>query len=211
MIKTENGNLISIDDDIDKAVIEAKKLYLEGTVFIHPTDTIYGFSANPFNDEAVKKIDEIKQRTNDKKYILLVNKVDCLLKYVELTSEKHLDFLISIWPNSVSVVLKLNKKTAEILKTQTAAFRIPNHRFCLKLLSEINMPMVSTSANRSNKKPLNDPFLIQEEFGSEVRAIFYSEKKSFYESSTLINLVSTEPVLLREGKIKFNDLMEKFN
>lgn len=211
MIKTKFGNLINIDNDLEKAVQKAKKLYLEGTVFIHPTDTIYGFSANPFNDDAVKRIDEIKQRENSKKYILLINSVDCLLKYAELNSEKHLDFLIAIWPNPVSVIFKLNKKTSEILKTKTAAFRIPNHRFCIKLLSAINMPMISTSVNRSNQEPLIDPFLIQEEFGSEVDTIFYSEKKSFYETSTLFDLSNGNPELIREGKIKFNDLIKKFN
>jgi L-threonylcarbamoyladenylate synthase len=211
MIKLKSGNLINIDENLDKAVQKAKKLYLEGSIFIHPTDTIYGFAANPFNDEAVKKIDEIKQRESDKKYILLISSIDCLLKYAELTSEKHLDFLISIWPNPVSVVLRLNKKTSEILKTKTAAFRIPNHRFCIKLLSAVNMPIVSTSVNRSNREPFTDPFLIQEEFGSEVDTIFYSEKKSFCESSTLINLSAGNLSLIREGKIKFDDLLKKFN
>jgi tRNA A37 threonylcarbamoyladenosine synthetase subunit TsaC/SUA5/YrdC len=58
---------------------------------------------------------------------------------------------------------------------------------------------------------LNDPSLIIQEFGNEVEAIFYSDKKSFFEASTLLDLVKDEPVLIREGRIKFVELMKKLN
>ena len=211
MINTKFAELVNIDNDLEESVQKAKKLYLEGTIFVHPTDTIYGFAANPFNDETVQKINEIKQRDLGKRYILLINNIDNLLTYTDIQSEKHLDFLISIWPNPVSVVLRLNKKTSEILKSGTAAFRIPNHRFSLKLLNAINMPMISTSVNKKENEPLIDPIMIRDEFGSEVDTIFYSDKKLFFESSTIIDLSDSKPLLVREGKIKFADLLKKFN
>ncbi len=211
MIESKLAELFNIDENIDEAVQRAKKLYLEGAIFIHPTDTIYGFAANPFNEEAVNKIDEIKQRPSVKKYILLINNIDNLLTYTEIHSEKHLDFLLSIWPNPVSVVLKLNKKTSKVLNIETAAFRIPNNRFCLKLLEAVNMPMISTSVNRSNEKPLFDPILIRDEFGSEVSSIFYTRKKLMNEYSTIIDLTNNNLNLIREGKIKFDDLLKKLS
>lgn len=211
MIKTNYAELIKIDDNIENSVQKAKKLYLEGIIFVHPTDTVYGFAANPFNDETVKRLSEIKEREIGKKYILLIKDIDSLLNYVDFQSEKHLDFLLSIWPNPVSVVLKLNKKTSEILNCDTTAFRIPNHRFSLKLLNAINMPMISTSVNKKDSEPLNDPIIIRDEFGSEIDAIFYSNHKSFGESSTLIDLSKDKPSLIRAGRIKFENLLEKFN
>jgi L-threonylcarbamoyladenylate synthase len=203
--------MISIDENFSESIQIAKKMYLEGTIFIHPTDTLYGFAANPFNEEAVKKINQIKMREIEKRYILLINNVENLLNYVDIESEKHIDFLLSIWPNSVSVILRLNSKTGKIFHSKTAAFRIPNHRFCLKLLETLNMPLISTSVNRRNQKPLMEPSEIVDEFSSDVGAIFYTDKKSFNPSSTLIDLSNSKPVLLREGKIKFEDLLEKFN
>ena len=210
MIDIKNAEIINIDTGFEDAVQKAKKLYLEGSVFVYPTDTIYGFGANPFNEEAIKKIDDIKRRILGKMYIMLVNKIEVLTKYIEIKSEKHLDFLLSIWPNAVSVVLQLNTKTSEILKTKTAAFRIPNHRFCQRLTGELEMPIISTSVNRSSNPPMVDPNLIIDEFSSEVSAIFYTNKKCYYEASTLIDLSDSVPLLLREGKIKFNDLLDKF-
>ncbi len=211
MINIKNAEMINIDENMDIAVQKAKMLYLKGTVFVYPTDTLYGFGANPFNEEAVKKIDEIKIREPGKMYILLINSIETLLKYIEIKSEKHLDFFLSIWPNPVSVVLTLNSKTSKILGVPTAAFRIPNNRFCLNLTSELQMPLISTSVNRSKQLPLIEPSMIENEFSSEIDAIFYTDKKTVYQSSTLIDLSDSEPALLRDGKIKFDDIIDKFN
>jgi tRNA A37 threonylcarbamoyladenosine synthetase subunit TsaC/SUA5/YrdC len=62
MIETKNCEIINIDKDFENAVQLAKRLYLEGKVFIYPTDTIYGIGANPFNLEAVERINKIKGR-----------------------------------------------------------------------------------------------------------------------------------------------------
>src|ERR1035437_714443 len=149
MIKS--GKLINIDADINIAVKQASKIYFEGGVFIYPTDTIYGFGANPFNEDSIKRVNKIKSRESGKLFILLIKDIETLLKYVDLKSERHMDFLISIWPNPVSVILNLNSKTKNILNNDTAAFRVPNNRFCLKLLSEIKMPLISASVNRKDE------------------------------------------------------------
>jgi L-threonylcarbamoyladenylate synthase len=210
MVETKNCEIINIDKGFDNAVQLAKKLYLEGRIFIYPTDTIYGIGANPFNQEAVDKINKIKGRDLGKRYILLINSIENLVKYVEIRSEKHLDFLLSIWPNPVSVVLPLNSNTKKLLGVQTASFRIPNERFCLKLLAELQMPLISTSVNYSGQEPLIEPSVIKDEFSSLTDAIFYTDKKLYIEASTLIDLNDSKPVLLREGKFKFEDILIKF-
>lgn len=204
------AEIIYIDKNPADAVVLAKKIYLEGGVFVYPTDTIYGFGANPFNDEAIQKINLIKGRDKWKRYILLISSIEDLRRYVELNSEKHFDYLLSIWPNPVSVVLKLNNEMKKLFNSATSAFRIPNHRFCSQLLHELKMPLISTSVNRTDEEPLNDVSLITEIFGNEVDAVFYNKKKSFFQASTLIDLTGDEPLLVREGKIKFKDLMKKF-
>lgn len=208
MIKT--GEMINIDTEFHIALKQASKVYFEGGVFIYPTDTIYGFGANPFNEEAVNRINEIKGREAGKWYILLIDGINNLLKYVDLKSEKDMDFLISIWPNPVSVILNLNSKTRSILKRDTAAFRIPNNRFCQKLLSDLKMPLISTSVNKNTHPPITEPSLIKEIFASDVDAIFYTNKKSFFDASTIINLCDAELKIVREGKIKFETLLAKY-
>jgi len=211
MIKTERSILINIDENFDEGIKLANELFLNGSIFIYPTDTIYGFGGNPFNETAIKKISQVKGKGNWRRYIFLISDIEMLKHYADINSEKYLDFLLSIWPNPVSVILKLNKKYQELLNSETGAFRIPNYRFCRKLISETKMPLISTSVNRTGNEPLNHPSQIIQEFANEVDAIFYSEKKSFFEASTLIDLTKDEPVLVREGKIKFVEIMKKLN
>lgn len=210
MIKTKESNYICVEDDFESAVKLAKKIYFEGGVFIYPTDTIYGFGANPFNEEAFERINRIKGRPSDKGYIYLIDSLDTLSKYVEIKKERHVDFLNEIWPNPISVVLNLNQHTADVLKVKTAAFRIANNRFCQKLTTEIRIPLISTSVNRSNQAPINHPEIIKNEFGFEVDYIFYSNKKYFEKASTIIDLTESAPKLLREGKIKFAEIISRY-
>ena len=211
MTNSNKTLLINIDEQFDESIKLAHEFFLKGSIFIYPTDTIYGFGGNPFNEDVIKKISKVKGKENWRRYIFLISDIEALKNYAEIKSEKYLDFLLSIWPNPVSVILKLNKHYQEILKMETCAFRIPNHRFCIKLLNELKMPLISTSVNRTGNEPMNDPSLIIQEFSDEVDAIFYSHPKSFVEASTLIDLSSEEPKYIREGKIKFVDLMEKLN
>lgn len=211
MIKSKKSILINIDEKFDESIKLANELFLNGSIFIYPTDTIYGFGGNPFNEVAIKKISEVKGKTNWRRYIFLISDIEMLKHYADINSEKYLDFLLSIWPNPISFILKLNKKYQELLNSETGAFRIPNYRFCQKLISEIKMPLISTSVNRTGNEPLNHPSQIIQEFANEVDAIFFSDKKSFFEASTLIDLSKNEPVLVREGKIKFVEIMKKLS
>ncbi len=211
MIEKKEAVLINIDENFETAIDIARELFLNGSIFIYPTDTIYGFGGNPFNEVAIKKISEVKGKQNWRRYIFLISDIEILKSYADVDSERYLDFLLSIWPNPVSVILKLNKKYQNLLQSETGAFRIPNHRFCYKLISELKMPLVSTSVNRTGNEPMNDSSLIIQEFANEVDAIFYSDKKSFFEASTLIDLTGDEPKLIREGRIKFVELMKKLD
>jgi len=200
----------NIDENLNRSVEEAAKLFFNGGVFIYPTDTIYGFGGNPFNDNVLNRISEIKKRVQWRRYIHLVGSIEILLKYVDIKYEEHYDFLLKIWPNPISVVLKVNQQTKKIYKSDTMAFRIPNNKFCIKLLESIKMPLISTSVNYTGQEPLNSPDIIMQEFGKEVDAVFYSEKKSYFIASTIIDLSSEKPLLVREGKIKFEEIIKHY-
>ncbi|MCA0389410.1 MAG: threonylcarbamoyl-AMP synthase [Bacteroidetes bacterium] len=211
MTEHKNTLKLNIDDKLNDAIQKAIHIYFEGGVFIYPTDTIYGFGANPFNTDALQKVTVIKRRSISKKFILLASDIEMVLKHVELADESHADFLLSLWPNPVSVVLKLNPYYKNIMGDSTVAFRIPNHNFCRKLTSELKMPLVSTSVNRSDETAMNDFPQISQEFSHEVDAIFFSEKPPLNIASTVIDLTEKKPVLIRGGMIGFDDILQKFN
>lgn len=206
----DNTICLNVDKEKNQAIDVAKRLFYEGKIFIYPTDTIYGFGANPFNPDAVKKITEIKQREEEKKFIMLAGSIEMLMRYIELRDERIIDFLMAIWPSPVSVILPLQSKSAEQLGLNNAAFRIPKDNFVQNLVTSINMPLISTSVNRKGKPALQEYSLVEQEFKYEVDAILYSTKSTFYKPSTLITLTGDEPALLREGQVSFDDIQKIF-
>ncbi|MGE5432887.1 MAG: L-threonylcarbamoyladenylate synthase [Syntrophomonadaceae bacterium] len=210
MTDERKGKFISIDEDINAAVRAASEIFRRNGVFAYPTDTIYGLGGNPFSREVVNRIANIKERDEKKKFIFLVQNLNTLFRYSEVELDKHHDFLHKIWPNPISIILNLNEESARLLGQPTAAFRIPHHKFCKILLAEIDRPLISTSINRAGGEPINERDVINYDFGSELDAIFFTEKKVVAKSSTLIDLTGTAPKLLREGAVKFKDIIEVY-
>lgn len=207
----KNFKKFNVDEQIEISIREASELFLSGNIFIYPTDTIYGIGGNPFNKKSVKRINRIKGRDIAKQYIWLVYNMDILQNFAEINYESHLDFLRSIYPAPVTVILNLNARTKELVGFDSAAFRIPDNTFCNRLLAEIGMPLISTSVNRSGKTALNDYREIEQAFSDDIDALFYSKIKNIPSASTIIDLMSEKPALIREGAIKFVDLLNKFN
>jgi L-threonylcarbamoyladenylate synthase len=201
---------INIEENPDLALMLAVELFHSGKVFIYPTDTIYGLGGNPLDDLVVKRINEIKGRDEKKHFIWLLSDIEKVLNYAEIVNENHLEFLQKIWPAPVTVILNLNERTKKVAKQETAAIRIPQNDFCLKLLKEISRPLISTSVNRSGNDPINQIEKIINDFSQDVEAIFFSSQAQGNVYSTIIDLTSEQPKLIREGSIKFVELLQNF-
>ena len=203
-------HIFNIDNQFDQSIAEAEKIFNNNGIFIYPTDTIYGIGGNPFNVDVKNRITQLKKRDESKNFIFLIGDIDLVNKYVDSNSET-IEKLNKIWPAPVSFILKLNKQFKTQFKQQTAAFRISQNKFCKELLNRIKSPLISTSANQEGEKPLNDYIEIIEKFGNQVDAIFYTEQQKPAISSTVVDLSSGKPELIREGVVNFMDLLKKFS
>ena len=210
-MQIDKNKIVDIDENLDLALMQAAELFHSGKVFIYPTDTIYGLGGNPFDKEVAKRIIEIKGRNYSKQFIWLISDLNNVMNYVEVVSIDHFDFLQKLWPAPVTVILKLNDRTREITNQETAAIRIPDEKFCLKLLTEISRPLISTSVNKSGGEPLNDYDEMINNFARVVDSIFYYSNQTNKLSSTIVDLTSEQPKLIREGSIKFVELLQKFS
>ena len=206
----KKAKLMNVDDDFSNSVKEAVELYHNGQVFIYPTDTIYGFGCNPFNEKAVEKINKIKKRKESKQFIFLIDSLNTLLNYVLKPKKNYEELLRKIWPNPVSVILELNEEKKKSLQSETVAFRIPDHKFCMSLLKEIRSPLVSTSVNINNESPLKNYSTIYEKFSKDISTIFFTNNEENKEPSTLVDFSGEKPVILRKGSIKSAEIIQKY-
>lgn len=210
-MQADQIKIINIEESLDSALILAAELYHSGKIFIYPTDTIYGIGGNPFDVNVVKRISDIKGRDEKKQFIWLLSDFENLMNYVDIIYDTHLDFLQKIWPAPVTVILKLNERTKNIINQETIAVRIPQNDFCLKLLKEISHPLISTSVNKNGENPINQIDKIVQNFSEDVDAILIHSESTEKKSSTIIDLTSKQPKLIREGPIKFVELLKNFS
>lgn len=124
----------------------------EGGTILYPTDTIWGLGCDATNVDAIQKIYDIKKRDANKSMIILVE------------SEKRLQDLVDV-PEIAWEIIDLSEKPVTIIydnpknlpqellaEDGSIGIRLVKNDFCKKLISKLNRPLVSTSANFSGEK-----------------------------------------------------------
>ncbi len=202
-------NLYDIDNEFDKAISIIRGMYYVGGIFIYPTDTVYNIGANPLNLLAIDRLKKMFSTNIFSEATLLVGSILNLSNYIEIISEKHFEFLNSIWPNPINVIFRLNSQFQSLFGINQASFKIPNNRFCLKLLSEINGPILSLRLN-NNHNTSKGYEIFKEEYSEKVDAIFYTHKESFNDDSGLIDLTDYKPLIIKENKFKLKNFIDEY-
>lgn len=145
--------LVPDEDKIIKAVMALK----DGGVIAYPTEGVYGFGADPFNEKAVLKLLHLKQRSVHKGLLLIAHTWEIVEKYTAKIDPKILQSVLRTWPGPITWVFpaNLNLVPKWILGDFTSlAIRITAHPIARAILEKWQGPMVSTSANIEGQKPL---------------------------------------------------------
>tara|TARA_B100001057_G_scaffold42569_1_gene38107 strand:+ start:800 stop:1336 length:537 start_codon:yes stop_codon:yes gene_type:complete len=121
------------------------KVIKSGGIILYPTDTIYGLGCDGYNLDAIRKINILKGSDPKKPLIYLMNDLKMVKKYVKNIPDFAIDFLLREKPTTL--IFKNLKSTK--LSGASIAVRIPKNKFCLNIISRLNNPITSTSANTS--------------------------------------------------------------
>jgi L-threonylcarbamoyladenylate synthase len=133
--------------DIEKAVEILKK----GGIILYPTDTIWGIGCDATNEEAIKNVYKLKKRDKSKNLIILVESERRLQEYVSVPSLAW--DLIDLAKKPLTIIYDNPQNLPKILISDknTIGIRLTHDPFCKKLISKLNKPLVSTSANISGE------------------------------------------------------------
>lgn len=123
-----------------------------GGTLLYPTDTIWGIGCDATNVEAIKKIFEIKKRDASKSMIVLVESEQRLQNIVDVPEMAWQIMDLSDKP--ITIVYDHPKGIPDELLAEDGSIgiRLVKDNFCKKLISKLNKPLVSTSANFSGEK-----------------------------------------------------------
>ena len=124
-----------------------------GGIILYPTDTVWGIGCDATNAEAVKKIYELKQRTDSKSMLVLVGSEGELQRTVEQVPETAW-MLLEAAVNPLTIIYDRPKGLAGNLLAEdgSVGIRITDELFSRTLCQRLKRPIVSTSANISGKK-----------------------------------------------------------
>ena len=134
---------------LDK-IEEYAELLREGTIFVYPTDTVYGVGGNAYLKEVCERVYSIKERAREKPLSVIAPSYEWILEYFEIDKSTLRLYL----PGPYTLLLR--KKDANFLKytsfTDVVGVRIPDHEITL-LVHKADVPLITTSANISNEPP----------------------------------------------------------
>lgn len=205
----EMENVLDATDP--QALIMAQRVAANGGVIVFPTDTLYGMACDPRNPEALARVYDIKGRSAQKALPVLVGGLDQLVEIVSEVPEKARHLLETFWPGPLTIVLpKQPGLPAELTPYPGVAVRMPNHPFALALLQAFG-PLAVTSANLSDHANPGTAEEVLVQLGNSVDLVIDGGRLEIGRGSTILDCGSETLVLLREGPISFETLMEAWN
>ncbi len=181
-------------------------LIQSGEVVAFPTETVYGLGADAWNPSAVRKVFETKGRPADNPLIVHLSnsqQADAFTIHIPDSAQKLMD---AFWPGPLTLVLKKKPEVLDLITAglDTVALRIPNHPLALQLIDETG-PLVAPSANTSGRPSPTKAKHVMEDFGTDFPVIDGGATKVGLES-TVLDLTTEIPVILRPGKIGTEDI-----
>lgn len=163
----------------------------EGGVILYPTDTIWGIGCDATNEDAVRRVYEIKQRQDSKAMLVLVDSSVKVDFYVQDVPEVAWD-LIELADKPLTIIYSGARNLAANLLAEdgSVGIRVTNEEFSKRLCQQFRKAIVSTSANisgQSSPKSFNE---ISEEVKSAVDYIvgYRQEEMSNPKPSSIIKL-----------------------
>lgn len=181
----------------EKLINKAIDVMADGGVILYPTDTVYGLGANIFNKEAVERINKIKHRDFTKPFSVLVSNVNAL-DLVANVNFKNWN-LINRWlPGPFTFILpKTSIIPSFVSSNDKIGVRIPDNKIAISIARIF--PIITTSANISDKKTLSNPKDILKQIGDSVDLVIDVGVLESSSPSTIIDLTNFKPSLVRKG------------
>jgi tRNA threonylcarbamoyl adenosine modification protein (Sua5/YciO/YrdC/YwlC family) len=173
----------------------------KGGVIGYPTDTMYGIGCDIFNQKAVKRVFQIKNRPKDKPFSFMCSDLKNISEYSHVGNTAY-RLMRKCLPGPYTFVLSGTKLVPKIMLTRqkTVGIRVPDHAICLALIAGLGNPILNTSAVREEGSAVpQDGYDVNELFCNQVDLIIEGGQ-IVPAPSTVVSLIDDRPEILRAGK-----------
>jgi L-threonylcarbamoyladenylate synthase len=188
--------------DAAKIAKIADILHKDG-VMAYPTDTFYGLGAGAYSDRAIRKIYLLKKRERGKPLSVVISGIDMAEKVAASLPPAFSDLSRKFWPGPLTLVIKAKPLFPPQMLGPggSLALRLPDVPWLLELVRQMDVPITATSANISGDKEIDTRGEVIEIFSGKVDLIVDGGKTPGGLVSTIVDLTSAKPRVLREGAV----------
>lgn len=179
-----------------------------GGLVAFPTDTIYGLATMLTNDEAIERLYIAKGRGHERAIAILVGKAADITKFAGGITANTEKLIQMFWPGPLTIILKgLPNLPDNLAPVGQIGVRMPNHPIALRLLEEIG-PLAVTSANLTGHPFASTAQQVLDQLQGRIHLILDGGATSDGIPSTIVDLTTMQPEVIREGPISRLEIME---
>ena len=219
MKKQKNSKIINKFVSIDshssysELVAPAVEVLKRGGVIAFPTQGLYGLGADAFNSSAVDRVFAIKKRTSDNPLLVLVPNRDAVSEVAADIPPEALKLMDWFWPGRVTIILETLSGIPENLVAGTGKIgvRVSGHPVTNYLVSNFGRPMTGTSANISGKPGCYRIEDFDQQMLEQVDLVLDAGSLAGGQGSTVVDVTGRSPVIIREGVIPKQEILDALN
>lgn len=196
--------ILTIENGLDKAA----KLIKNGDVVVFPTETVYGLGANAFDAKAVRKIFQAKGRPMDNPLIVHIADIEDIDKLAVDVSDSARKVIQKFMPGAITVILKKSELIPNEVSAglSTVGIRFPSHPVAQAFIKACGVPIAAPSANTSTKISPTTAEHVYEDMQGRVPLILQGGSCQVGIESTIVDMTTDIPTILRPGAITPNML-----
>jgi L-threonylcarbamoyladenylate synthase len=184
-------------------IARAADVLRSGRLVAFPTETVYGLGADALNPSAVARIFAAKGRPTNNPLIVHVPDAMSVLRVAATWRESAARLAMRFWPGPLTLVLPKREEVPDAITAggPTVAVRVPANAVALALLRAVGSPLAAPSANRSSELSPTRAEHVLRGLAGRVDLILDGGPTSGGIESTILDLTTSPPTLLRPGLV----------
>jgi len=187
---------------------EAAEFIKRGGVVAFPTETVYGLGANVFDERAVAKIFEAKERPADNPLIAHVSSVEQVAQLAAEITETAQKLIDQFLPGPLTIVLPKSELVPAIATAglNTIGVRMPRNPLARAFIEACSVPLAAPSANLSGRPSPTTWQAVLEDLDGRIDCILQGEPTEIGLESTVVDCTGAVPLVLRVGAVSLEQL-----
>jgi L-threonylcarbamoyladenylate synthase len=180
---------------------KAADILNKGGLVAFPTETVYGLGADASNESAVKAIFRVKGRPESHPLIVHLGDPDQIEQWGDAIPTAARELGRRFWPGPLTLILKKAARVSNVVTggQETVGLRVPDHPVALAMLRAFGGGVAAPSANRFGKVSPTTAEHVRQDLGSDVDFILDGGPCTIGVESTIVDVSSGDPVILRPG------------